>query len=77
MSKDKDKALDDIFANDPFNLLDTKPKSSSVRTEDERLTSSFQEINDFVAKHEREPEPDTKNIFRVSALLKTQGYKRK
>ena len=75
MSKDKDKELDDIFANDPFNLLDAKPKSSSVRTEDERLASSFQEINDFVAKNEREPEPNTKNISEFQLYSRLKGIR--
>ena len=75
MSKDKDKALDDIFANDPFNLLDTNPKTSSVRTEDERLASSFQEINDFVAEHEREPEPNTKNISEFQLYSRLKGIR--
>ena len=48
MQMDKDKILDDIFNNDPLGLLNFKPKSSNVRTADERLLASFQEINDFV-----------------------------
>ena len=75
MSKNKDKELDDIFANDPFNLLDAKPKSSSVRTEDERLASSFQEINDFIAKNEREPEPNTKNISEFQLYSRLKGIR--
>ena len=75
MSKDKDKTLDDIFANDPFNMLDTKPKSSSVRNEDERLDSSFQEINDFVAEHKREPEPNTSNIYEFQLYSRLKGIR--
>lgn len=75
MSKNKDKTLDDIFANDPFNMLDTKPKSSSVRNEDERLDSSFQEINDFVAKHKREPEPNTSNIYEFQLYSRLKGIR--
>lgn len=53
---DKDKKLKDIFENDPFGLLDIKPAASPARNEDERLVASFQEINDFYEKNNREPE---------------------
>ena len=59
--EDKDKILDDIFSNDPLGLLNVKPKSSSVKTADERLSNSFEEINDFIAKNDREPSPNTTN----------------
>ncbi len=54
---DKNKILDEIFANDPFGLLNVKPASTPVRNEDERLVASFQEINEFYEKHNREPQP--------------------
>lgn len=53
---DKDKILEEIFANDPFGLLNIKPVSSSARTADERLIASFQAINDFFESNNREPE---------------------
>jgi hypothetical protein len=53
---DKDKKLQEIFENDPLGLLDIKPSTSPARNEDERLVSSFQEINDFYEKNSREPE---------------------
>ncbi len=56
MQTDKDKILDDIFSNDPFGLLNVKPSQSAVRTADERLIGSFQEINSFYEKNNREPE---------------------
>jgi hypothetical protein len=59
--EDKDKILDDIFSNDPFGLLNVKPKTSNVKTTDERLSASFEEINDFICKNEREPAPNPKN----------------
>jgi hypothetical protein len=52
---DKKSVLNEIFANDPFGLLNTKPSNSSARTEDERLVASFQEINNFYEKYKREP----------------------
>jgi len=54
---DKQRILDDIFQNDPFGLLNVKPSNAPVRTEDERLIASFEEINDFFAQNQREPQP--------------------
>jgi len=48
--------LQDIFNDDPFGLLNVKPASSPARNEDERLIASFQELNDFYEKNNREPE---------------------
>jgi len=59
---DKDKILYEIFSNDPFGLLNVKPKASNARTTDERLLASFQEINDFVDKTGKEPEANPGNI---------------
>ncbi len=59
---DKDKTLDKIFNNDPLGLLNFKPKNSNAKTADERLLSSFQEINDFVANNGKEPAVNPNNI---------------
>ena len=56
MQTDKDKILDEIFSNDPFGLLNVKPSSAPARTADERLVASFQELNTFYEKNNREPE---------------------
>ena len=61
MMEDKDKILDDIFSNDPLGLLNVKLKTSTVKTADERLSNSFEEINDFIAKNDREPSPNPTN----------------
>lgn len=53
---DKDKKLQEIFNNDPLGLLNIKPSTAPARNEDERLVASFQEINDFYKKTNREPE---------------------
>lgn len=50
------KKLQDIFDDDPFDLLKVKPNSSRPRNPDERLVASFQEINDFFETHQREPQ---------------------
>ena len=44
MSKKKI-TLDDIFNDDEFGLLESKAKVSNIKSEDERLIDSFQEIN--------------------------------
>ena len=62
---DKESKLKEIFENDPLGLLKVKPKISAARTSDERLSSSFDEINSFLEKNEREPKPDPTNISRV------------
>jgi hypothetical protein len=52
---DKDKLLKNIFEDDPLGLLNIKPTTAPARNEDERLVASFQEINDFYEKNNREP----------------------
>ena len=70
--KDKESILKEIFENDPFGLLIVKPKKSAARTSDERLATSFDEINDFIEKNEREPKPDPTNIseYKLYSTLK-------
>src|ERR1700743_639951 len=48
-------SLDDIFNDDPYGLLDIKPAGSQARNADERLVASFEEINSFYEKNNREP----------------------
>jgi len=60
--EEKDKILNDIFNDDPLGLLNVKPKTSNTKTADERLVSSFNEINDFFEKNNREPLPNPANI---------------
>jgi hypothetical protein len=50
-------SLDDIFNDDPYGLLDIKPAGSQARNADERLVASFEEINSFYEKNNREPNP--------------------
>lgn len=52
---DKQSVLDEIFGNDPFGLLNVKPANTSARNADERLLTSFEELNTFFEKHKREP----------------------
>jgi hypothetical protein len=59
----KKKTLEDIFNDDEFGILESKAKVSNVKSEDERLIDSFQEINAFFEKNNREPKAD---VFVVS-----------
>lgn len=52
---DKQSVLDEIFGNDPFGLLNIKPTNTSARNADERLLTSFEELNTFFEKNNREP----------------------
>lgn len=66
----KKKTLADIFNDDEFGILDSKPKNSNVKTEDERLIESFQDINAFFEKNNREPEATNVTEFKLLARLK-------
>ena len=72
MQMDKDKTLDYIFNSDPLGLLDFKTKTSNIKTADERLLASFQEINDFVDKNGKEPTANPTSIseFQLYSRLK-------
>lgn len=62
--------LDDIFNDDEFGILDSKAKASNVKTEDDRLIDSFQEINVFFEKNNREPEETNVTEFKLLSRLK-------
>jgi hypothetical protein len=72
---DKKKILEDIFSDDPLGLLKVKAKSSTNRTADERLTTSFDEINDFMEKNEREPEPNPGNVSEYKLYSRLKGLR--
>jgi hypothetical protein len=69
---DRKTILAEIFNNDPFGLLNVKPKNSSMRTADDRLFASFQEINDFYETYQKVPEPNVNNVseFQLYTRLK-------
>lgn len=62
--------LDDIFNDDEFGLLDLKPKGSNIKTPDDRLVESFEEINLFIDKNGREPNTSSMSEYGLSARLK-------
>lgn len=49
--------LKEVVESDDLNLLDVKQKSKGLGP-DEHLLSKFEEINNFITKNGREPEPD-------------------
>jgi hypothetical protein len=73
--KDKESILKEIFDNDPFGLLNIIPKKSAAHTSDERLASSFDEINDFFENNEREPKPDPTNISEYKLYSTLRGLR--
>ncbi|AZB26869.1 GIY-YIG nuclease family protein [Chryseobacterium bernardetii] len=62
--------IDDIFDDDDFGLLDSKAKTSSVKTDEERLIDSFEEINRFFDKNKREPNKSSMSEYGLMAKLK-------
>ncbi|MGV6832422.1 MAG: hypothetical protein ACWA5P_12770 [bacterium] len=63
--------LDDIFNDDDdFGLLDVKAKSSNVKSEEDRLIDSFEEINIFIDKNTREPAASSMSEYSLLARLK-------
>ena len=71
---DKNKLLE-IFNDDPFGILTVKEKQVSYIDENTQLVESFQEINRFYEKNNREPEKsgniiEAKLFFRLDNLKK-------
>lgn len=62
--------IDDIFNDDDFGLLDSKVKISTVKTDEERLIDSFEEINVFVDKNNKEPNKSSMSEYGLLAKLK-------
>jgi len=65
----KKKTLQDIFDDDAFGILKPTP-NRIVKTEDERLIESFQEITIFFEKNNREPEATNVTEFKLLSRLK-------
>lgn len=71
MDKKKKISLDDIFNDETFKLLDSTSKVSNVKTADQRLVDSFEEINAFVDKNGREPNASSMSEYSLLARLKS------
>lgn len=64
------KTLDDIFDDDDFGLLNPKEKLNNVKSDEDRMIDSFEEINIFYAKNDRAPERGSMSEYNLSARLK-------
>ncbi len=64
------KTLDDIFNDDDLGILDVKPKTSNIKSEEDRLIDSFEEINIFIDKNGREPASSSMSEYSLLARLK-------
>jgi len=53
---------DEIFNDEDFHLIEEKKKVSTSTTPDDRLLTSFQQINDFFAKNGKAPEANISNV---------------
>lgn len=62
--------IDDIFDDDDFGLLDSKAKASTVKSHEDRLIDSFEEINAFFDKNKREPNKSSMSEYGLMAKLK-------
>lgn len=62
--------IDDIFNDDDFGILDLKAKVSTVKTDEDRLIDSFEEINIFCDKNKREPNKSSMSEYGLMAKLK-------
>ena len=62
--------IDDIFNDDDFGLLDSKAKASTVKSDEDRLIDSFEEINAFFDKNKREPNKSSMSEYGLMAKLK-------
>lgn len=64
------KTLDDIFNDDDSGLLNSKNKSLNNKTDEDRLIDSFEEINTFYEKNNREPSTGSMSEYNLLARLK-------
>ena len=71
MNSEHKTSLDDIFNDDEFGLLDAVVKTSNVKTADQRLIDSFEEINAFVDNNNREPNTSSMSEYGLFARLKS------
>lgn len=71
---DKEKMLNEIFNDDPFGILNIKASNSPVVNEDQRLVSTFEEINTFYETNKKEPEQSS-NINERSLYARLKGIR--
>lgn len=71
---DKHSVLDGIFANDPLGLLTSSTRNAG-QTSEERLSTTFHEINTFIDKHGREPSSNLTNVFEHQLHNRLKGFR--
>lgn len=64
------KSLEDILNDDEFGLLDAAIQKTEVKTDEDRLIESFEEINDFFEKNKREPKATSMSEYALFSRLK-------
>jgi len=62
-------SIDDIFNDDEFGLLESKVKTSTVKTDEDRLIDKFEEINVFIDKNGREPSRSSMSEYQLVGVL--------
>jgi hypothetical protein len=71
---DKEKMLNEIFSSDTLGLLNVKVSNTPVVNEDQRLISTFEEINTFFEVNKKEPEQSS-NITERSLYARLKGIR--
>lgn len=67
-------SLDEILEGDPLGLLSEPRATVRPSNEDDRLVSSFEEINAFIEQHEREPQKST-NMNERALHVRLEGLR--
>jgi hypothetical protein len=70
------KIIEEIFCNDPFELLIDDSKAKGNRVADKKLIDSFQEIVQFYEDFQREPNSDTTNILEFKLFARLQSIRK-
>lgn len=73
MSKKK-LTIEDIFEDDDLGILESKSNKPAIKSEDQRLIESFEEINTFIDSTGKEPEQGG-GITEMRLQLRLQGFR--
>ena len=73
MSKKK-LTIEDIFEDDDLGILESKSNKPAIKSEDQRLIESFEEINAFIDSNGTEPEQGG-GITEMRLQLRLQGFR--
>ena len=72
---DKDSVLDEIFASDVDGILNIKPKATPAQNEDQRLVSTFEEINVFIDENGKEPIRNMADMHEARLFSRLKGLR--